>query len=298
MADRQHDSQDSGFLCLPREIRAAIYEDVLRSDIKPPKHSKHFPSRSRETLNHFNVFYPQGFSPPSTILLLVCKDIHDEVQHLSAIRQKQGRLICKLDLMVTDSQGIHSPDIWPAWTQLPKLRSQEQHDLIVDLRLFDVTAANPLFRANGWPGIITQPLMVILNRLLAYGPQFLGPVQGVDDPGWNGLRIHTLTMSIQHCVTGSDQHCLDDSSTTRRTRADVRRTAFSYIYGWMKDLEAQGLLFGHMVEMKLFSGQAQLENSVSILCKEGDELIKKEWESCGYGWGLDPNAFYRCDKSR
>lgn len=195
-----------------------------------------------------DICYPQTFRRPTSDLRRTCWQTHKDVQALLSTIDRTQRPRCKLDLRVMED------DVWPMWIIPPTLLSSEVYDLDVHLRLFDVRDANLLFRTNGWPEVVSQPLMVILNRLLYYGPQFLDPI-----PGLKGLFIHTLTMDIHHCVTNSVGPC-----AIRYRNRITPENIFCDLYSFMTQLEAQGYLYGKVHYMRLMSEKKALNETAFI----------------------------------
>ena len=286
MADPAPVQIPCGLLRLPYEIRAQIYELVFQSEgLAPPcPAAVDLSNCKREELYMIGVYYPKSFHHTSLALLRTSRQLHHEVQDLLSRRSSIERPTCKLDVMVTEALGIgRGRSVWPTWITPPDPRFSGEYDLEVDLRLFDIKTSNPLFMANAWPGIISQPLMVILNRLLFYGPQFLQP-----DPRFPGLQIHTLTMRMHHCASNSvgPYYAYYRGSRTRGTM-------FSSIHWFMQALEDHGVLVGKVKEMRLLSEEIGESETIPIKAKEGNGKVPADWERCGYGWGPDPNSYYR-----
>jgi len=283
--DQPQDGQlePPSLLLLPYELRAKIYEEVISSETPPPQDPAQASERSREPLHSISAFYPKEFRHPCSSLMRTSKGIHDEVKALLDAESRQQKPKCKLDLLVV-RKGVY-----PTWTMPPRARSAEAFDLDVDLRLLDLTDPNPLFMANAWPGIVSQPLMVILNRLVAYGPQFSRPL-----PNFEGLRIHNLTMHVRYCAS---------KRVAPRKARQERRSTPEYVFGslshFMEMLEAQGVLYGKVTEMRLVCDRLGESRTVFIYPPvhptEDGQRSSEYWDQNGYAWGPDPNA-YRADR--
>lgn len=269
----------SELLLLPYELRAKIYEEVIRSETPPSRGPAQASKRSREPLNTMSVFYPKEFHHTSSGLMRTSKQIHDEVKAQLDAESRYQKPKCKLDLLV------NSPDVYPTWILPPRHRSVDLYDLDVELRLLDLTDPNPLFVTQHWPGMISQPLMVILNRLVAYGPQFSRPV-----PNFEGLRIHRLTMHVRYCA--SKPIALRKA---RRERPNTPAYVFGNLLHFMRMLEAEGFLYGKVAEMRLVCDRLGESEIVSIKPRvpptEGGQRSSEYWERNGYAWGPDPNAY-------
>lgn len=197
----------STFLLLPLEIRWDIFNIVLSSETPPPQDPTDIASgdRSEERLFQLNVHYPKTFRRTCPSLLLTCKQIHNELQHQHAplsscgycepacSRRRNPR--CKLDLMVTWA------GVWPTWIQPPLLHPSQPYDHEVDLGLFDVTCPfqSTFLDHNRWLGNLIQPVMAILNLLLASGPQFSRPVPDIDV----SFPVDHLVLRVHYCVSNA-----------------------------------------------------------------------------------------------
>ena len=287
MTDRQSNGSKSGLMILPYELRAPIYEDVINGETSPPKDQYHVDSgRSQQHFHMMKAFYRKHYRHSSSSLLQTSKQIHDEVRALldTEHQRQHQRPKCKLDIIAT------RPNVWPTWIRTPIPRFSGPYDLDVELRLFDVVSPMPLFTANGWPGIIGEPLMVILNRILAYGPQL-----SQSDPNFPGLEVSTLTMNIRHCV--SDQAVSEGPRKKPQRgsgRGDLVETAFSSLLGFMQRLERQGVLVGRVVQMTVVC--EKLGRSATVLVEDREhetERVCEFWEKHGFKWGPDPNTCCR-----
>lgn len=226
-----------------------------------------------------SVFYPKEFRHPCSGLMQTSKRIRGEVEAQLDVESRYQTPKCELDLLVT-RKGIY-----PTWTIPPRPRSVDAYDLDVELRLLHLTDPNPLFVANSWPGIISQPLMVILNRLVAYGPQFSHPL-----PTFEGLRIQKLTMHVRFSASKSVA-----PRKERQGRRNTPETVFASLWHFMEMLEAQGVLHGKVTEMRLVCDRPGESEIVSINLPvrptEGDQRSCEYWDKNGYAWGPDPNAY-------
>ena len=282
MTDGQSNGTQPGLMLLPYELRVPIYEDVINSETPPPKDQYHVESgRSQQQFHMMRAFYPKHYHHPSSSLLRTSKQIHDEVRALLDTQHQHQHQSpkCKLDIIAT------RPNVWPTWIKTPTPRSSGPYDLDVELRLFDVVRPMPLFIANGWPGIIGEPLMVILNRLLAYGPQLSQP-----NPTFPGLKVYTLTMNIRYCT--SDQATSEPPRV--RDGEDLVESAFSSLSGFMQMLERQGVLFGKVEQMRVVCEKLGRSAGVIVVDRGHDtERVSEFWEKHGFRWGPDPNACCR-----
>ena len=273
------DPQRSRLLLLPYELRMTIFEYAVEGERHPPGEPRESLDRTYEQLYKIKVLYPKTFSTLNSALLRISRQCHHEFQ---ALLNRQPHLqipICKLDLMVN---GL---GVWPTWTLPPRLKSSEEYDLDVELRLFDVVEVDPLFLVdtcpgtNGYPGLLSQPFLVILNRILHYGPQLSQP-----DPNAEGMRIRKLKMNMHHCVTDCDGPC-----EMYWGRSLTPYWMFTTLSGFMAILEGEGLLFGKVAEMELIS-RAIRQRVIIPVSTQGEGEIPRGWAPKGHSWGPSPNA--------
>lgn len=227
----------------------------------------------------FSVFYPKEFRHPCSGLTRTSKRIRDEVEAQLDMESRHQTPKCELDLLVTRT------GIYPTWTMPPRPRSADAYDLDVELRLLHLTDPNPLFAGDGGPGIISQPLMVILNRLLVYGPQFSHPL-----PNFEGLRIRKLTMHVR--FSASNRVAIREGG---HGSWSTPKTVFSRLWHFMEMLEAQGVLHGKVKEMRLVCdrpGESEIvSTNLPVRPTEGDQRSCEYWDKNGFAWGPEPNAY-------
>ena len=161
----------SPFFRLPLEIRLKSYEQVLNFESPVPAS----PAEARQTRRCHrtikapspNLWYPSFYRSAEACLLQVCRQVKDEVTADQSSRRKHQIPTCALDIIVTDNLAL------PTWRTAPNHTAVAEYDLEVSLRLFDVESRIPLFGSDGWIGILSAPLMKILDDLIHNGPQFL-----------------------------------------------------------------------------------------------------------------------------
>lgn len=284
--DRRSDSSKSGFMLLARELRAAIYENVINSESAPPKGAENgSEQRSKQEFGMMEAFYPKEYRHACSSLLQTSKRIHDEVEAtLDRLGRHPGQR-CKLDLIVSE------PIVWPTWILKPNPRCVVPCDLDVELRTVRDSRYWPLYMPHE-PGLIEAPLMVLLNRILAYGPQLAGP-----HANFHGLKLHTLTLNIHHCL---GEPVAFSTLWARLLRGPLQlklEYAFGCLLNFMKRLENQGVLSGKVAEMKLVCKKLGRSPIVKVRDQGDITGVEEHWESLGFIWGLDPNACARKERS-
>jgi len=127
--------------------------------------------------------------------------------------------------------------------------------------------------------------MAILKRLLCYGPQFCGP-----DPGFEGLRVNFLTITLRHRVSNAvgpyEVHFL---------RKSMPKQIFVHMLLFM-DREARGFLSGRITELKVVCKSVGESSLPPFTTKENGDVRrdgKREW--WGYDWVTDLDSL-RSDK--
>ena len=191
-----------GFLSLPRELRDLVYQELLSDVVAPPptKPENVGPRMSvrtgREEIFTQCVLHPAPLHPKAA-----CQGLFFSNQQIQAeMQESHPALDYHLDIMVEcfsippggTVQDRRNLRLWPTWTVYPQPVSKIR-ELCVDVRVFG------LFPSDiGFPFACT-PLLLLLNRLIHYGPQFVyrGPFQ-------SRVQIETLTVKLFHDIyTGS-----------------------------------------------------------------------------------------------
>ena len=184
-----------GFLSLPRELRDMIYQELLSDVAAPPPDPKNVGPRlsvrtGREEIFTQCVLHPAHLHPKAA-----CEGLYFSNRQIQAEIQESGlALDYHLDIMVEcfsvptggTVQDRRNLWLWPTWTVYPQPVSKIR-ELCVDVRVF-----GPFPSDIGFPFACT-PLLLLVNRLIHYGPQFIykGSFQ-------SRVQIETLTVKLFH----------------------------------------------------------------------------------------------------
>ena len=189
------------FLSLPRELRDIIYQELLSDVAAPPPDPKNVGPRlsvrtGREEIFTQCVLHPAHLHPKAA-----CEGLYFSNRQIQVeIQASDLALDYHLDIMVEcfsiptgkpveDRRNLR---LWPTWTAYPQPVSNIR-ELCVDVRVF-----GPFPSDVGFPFACT-PLLLLLNRLIHYGPQFVyeGPFQ-------SRVHIETLTVNLSRgtCLDG------------------------------------------------------------------------------------------------
>jgi hypothetical protein len=180
-------------LGLPRELRDQIVEFLIEHN-----NSKNAPpsppfagrrSKGNSSAPHDILFPVDHFNPKYPPLVLVNRQLYNEVRENLESLERIGKATAELDLM---AKGYM---FYPTFTYLPGcLRRDKAFDLQVNLRIFSTES----FRQDdGWPrqpGSGFRTLLTLLNNLLVTGPSLAFPQPGGMEK--EPYRIETLYIDI------------------------------------------------------------------------------------------------------
>lgn len=203
----------SMLLRLPSELRTLIIKDIIESETSPPNGPLRVVDRCKEKIRGMNVFYPNRFCKPASNLSETCHQLYHEVKTFRDELCRVERPTYKLDLTVKGKK----------------------------IMLFDLRDSGRLFLNGSCMGLMARPLMMILNRLLTYGPQFIRRAKIFER-----LRLNALTLTLHHHTSRS----LGRRERSYR-RPEIRQECFDALHSWMERLEGQGFLFGKVQQMSL-----------------------------------------------
>jgi hypothetical protein len=167
----------TGLLRLPRELRDEIYVYVFDDREVPPDN----PSASGYPISEGTLRFQDSVSQrqlKKLSLAMTNRQLREEViDYLSPLRKSKGERAAELDIMFEDYVS------WPTWIYFPPEATREApFDLSVRVRVFSVytfTRYDSVANHDGWNlGDMSAPfldLLLILKRLVRYGPSFRQP---------------------------------------------------------------------------------------------------------------------------
>lgn len=269
----------SPFFRLPIEIRCSIYDLVLGAEILAPdslKSAKRI-ARCKQQVKAPGprLIYPRFYQTPASSLLLTCHTTLAEVGALPQQMHKRHRIpTCKLDLIINRKYAI------PTWIRAPYQSKETEYDLEISLR---VLCTGTLRAREAWIGGTTSAsFMTILNSLVHHGPQFVPSTRrSAPEP----LRLNAITMDVS-CPSnlgvgpGKLYH-------VPPLRGSVPDCALSGLFEGMCDLERNGLIWGKLKKMRIYSMQLGQGISVEVTNQGTSERELDYWASKGYTWGLN-----------
>ena len=186
-----------GFSSLPRELRDLVYQELLSDVVPPPTNPGTVGPRlsvrtGREAIFSQCILFPAHLYPKAACegLLFSNRQIQAEIQesHLALDYHLDIMFEC-FGVLTGGIEGYRNNlRIWPTWTLYPQPVSNIR-ELSVDLRLFGS------FPPDGGFPLACTPLLVLVNRLIHYGPQFVykGPLQ-------SRVHIETLTVNLSQDI--------------------------------------------------------------------------------------------------
>ncbi|KAG6986661.1 hypothetical protein G7Y79_00074g098580 [Physcia stellaris] len=272
----------SPFFRLPLEIRLKIYGQVLNFESPIPT-SPAEARRSRRCHRTIkapspSLWYPSFYRGPEACLLQVCRQIKEEVAAVQSSRQSHQISTCELDIIITDDLAF------PTWRSAPSHTAAVEYDLEVSLRLFDVKSRIPLFGSDGWIGIISAPLMKILDDLIHNGPQFLPCEEPSFLAASEPLRFNAITINLTTPCSQGVGPCDMYYRGGPRTW-NIAFTAFDTIFRFMCMMADSGLLRGKVKELRIYSMQVGMSKAVKVAHKEMSGPNVGYWAQHGYTWG-------------
>lgn len=273
---------NSPFLLLPLEIRLEIYKQAL--DFKSPVPAN--PAEACQTRRcprtikapSPKLLYPSFYRSTGACLIQVCRQIKEEVATVQDSRQHHQKSTCELDIIITNNLAL------PTWRTAPSYTRTVDYDLEVSLRLFDVKSRIPLFGSDGWIGIISAPLMRILDDLIHNGPQFLPCEEPSFLAASEPLRFNAITINITTPSSQGVGPCHMYYPRAARPMS-IPYSAFGTIFEFMCSLANSGLVWGKVKEMRIYSMQIGMSRAVKVTNDEISEQQLRYWAENGYTWG-------------
>ena len=273
----------SPFFRLPLELRLEIYEQVLGFESPvPPFDSGRGKSnrRCRRTMKPrgLELWYPSFYRSTEACLLQACRKIKEEVATVQSRGPNHRIPTCALDIVITDDYAL------PTWRTTPSHTRMAEYDLEVSLRLFDVKNRNRLFACNGWHGLISAPLMKILDDLVHNGPQLLPGAEPAFLAAIQPLTFNAITIDITTPCSRGVGPCDMYYPAGHWTR-NVASTAFDSVSEFVCLFAGRGFLWGKAKELRTSSMQMGMSKAVKVAHEEIIPQNMSFWAANGYTWG-------------
>lgn len=280
---------------IPVEIRVNIYTLAFEVHSPAPKTPAEALSIGRCPVIEApgpRLRYPKSYQSLDMCLFSTCRKAKSEIDAFGSSYQSRRPAVCRLDVIITDHYAL------PTWLTAPSHKRDTSYDLEVSLRLFDIWDPTPLFGGDGWIGTLSSPLLKILDDLIHKGPQFLsakevkspspryGPeVWGPEPLRFNVVTFNTSCPSSQSHGVSHPRNLTFGDSESRMARLDQQ--ALTSVDLFMCNLEAIGLLWGKIRELRVCSMQAGKGIAVKVTHQEIDQAKVDLLEENGFTWGLD-----------